>query len=158
MLRLFRRDASDLVIMVLRFAVGALFVWFGVDKWIHPEAWYAWVQAWTDTVPVTTLDSMLWMMGAAEFALGAVLVGGRLLRGASALAGLSLVAVTLVFGTNDATIRDNAVVGACLALFIHENARAKKPLSEQVVSTICSLYVLFLFICGVLYLRTPVGI
>lgn len=145
-----KRDQSELVVIVLRFAVGAVFLWFGIDKWVHPEAWDP---AWLSSRLPVSPDTLLWIAGAFEFSLGVLFVGGRLLRPASAVAGLFLLAIALILGASEVTVRDNALIGCCLALFLLENAKAKKPLPADKVSLICSLYVIFLFVYGALYLR-----
>lgn len=153
-MNVFRREHQELVIVVLRFAVGAVFLWFGVDKWIHPEAWYGWIPAGVVSRLPVGIDTFLWWNGAFEFVIGILLVAGRLLRGTSAVAGLFLLAIAATLGANEVTVRDAALTGCCLALFIHANAKAKKPTPANVVSLVCSLYVLYLFVYGVLYLRS----
>jgi len=152
-MNVFKRDQQELVIVVLRFAIGAVFLWFGIDKWVHPDAWYAWIPSWFATRLPVSLDTFLWINGAGELVLGLMFVSGRFLRLASALSGLFLIAIAFSFGMNEVTVRDNALVGICLALFLHANARSKKPVPANAVSLMCSLYALFLFVGGVLYLR-----
>lgn len=154
MKNVFKRDQQELVIVVLRFAIGAVFLWFGVDKWIHPDAWYAWIPSSVASRLPVSLDVFLFANGAFEFVLGILFVSGRMLRPVAALAGLFMVAIGLFFGMNEVTVRDNALVGICLALFVHANIRSKKPVPPNVISAVCSLYALFLFIGGVLYLRS----
>ncbi|HSD12122.1 MAG TPA: DoxX family membrane protein [Patescibacteria group bacterium] len=153
-MNVFKRDHQELVIIVLRFAVGAVFLWFGVDKWIHPSAWYGWIPAWVDDRLPVSLDTFLWWNGAFEFVIGILMVSGRMLRGASVAAGLFLAGIAVTLGANEVTVRDAALTGCCLALFIHANAKAKRPTPANVVSAVCSLYVLYLFVYGVLYLRS----
>ncbi|HTK04665.1 MAG TPA: DoxX family protein [Candidatus Eisenbacteria bacterium] len=153
-MKVFKRDQQELVIIVLRFAIGAVFLWFGVDKWIHPDAWYSWIPPWVASRLPVSLDTFLWVNGAGEFVLGMLFISGRMLRLASAAAGLFLISIAFAVGMNEVTVRDNALVGICLALFLHDNARSKKPVPMNVISTLCSLYALFLFIGGVLYLRS----
>ncbi|MEY4744620.1 MAG: DoxX [Candidatus Parcubacteria bacterium] len=153
-MNVFRREHHELVIVVLRFSVGAVFLWFGIDKWIHPEAWYGWIPpAVSSGLPVDS-DTFLWWYGAFEFVIGVSLVAGRFLRGTSAVAGLLLVGLAAILGASEATVRDAGLAGCCLALFIHANAKSRRPASASAVSIACSLYVLFLFVYGVLYLRS----
>lgn len=153
-MNIFRKEQHELTNVVLRFAVGSVFLWLGIDKWIHPDAWYGWMTSSALTYLPASPESVLWIGGAAEFAVGALLVAGKHVQLASAAAGIFLATVALSFGPNDVTVRDSALIGACLALFIPANARAKRQVSSRTVSLICSLYVLFLFVYGVLYLRT----
>ena len=149
-----KRGHQELIIIVLRFAIGAVFLWFGIDKWIHPDAWYGWIPAWLWPLLPLKPDTFLWLNGAFEFVVGVLFVGGRLLRPASVVAGAFLFVITVTLGASEVTVRDTALIGSCLALFLHENAKARRPVPSNIVSTACSLYVLFLFVYGVLYLRS----
>src|SRR5688500_15525683 len=141
----FNRDQQEPVTAVLRFAIGAVSPSFGIDKWVHPDACYAWIPSWFATRMPVSLDTFLWLNGAGELVLGLMFVSGRFLRLASALSGLFLIAIAFSFGMNEVTVRDNALVGICLALFLHANARSKKPVPANAVSLTCSLYALLLF-------------
>lgn len=153
-MNIFRKEQQELTVVVLRFAVGSVFLWLGIDKWIHPDAWYGWMTSSALAFVPVSPETALWFAGAAEFAVGAMLVAGRRLQVVSAVAGIFLALVAVSFGPNDVTVRDSAVIGACLALFVHANAKAKTQVSARTVSLICSSYVLFLFVYGVLYLRS----
>jgi uncharacterized membrane protein YphA (DoxX/SURF4 family) len=153
MMRLFRKEKNELLPVILRFAVGGLFLWFGIDKWIRPEAWYGYVPAWLLGRLPFELDTFMYMNGIFEFAVGLLLVSGKLVREASAAAGLFLVAIFFTMGMNEVTVRDNAVLGACLALFVDANSRAKKPLQEKTVSMLVSVYVFYIFVGGLLFLK-----
>lgn len=148
------KEVHELTVTVLRFAVGAVFLWFGLDKWIHPSAWYGWIPKWTwQVLPQQYADSFLYANGAFEAAVGLLLVAGRLLRPASAAAGLFLLAISFFVGVNEVTIRDNALLGSCIALFLNANARARRKIPQDAIAVFCSLYVIYLFVYGVLYLR-----
>lgn len=153
-MKVFKREHQELVIVVLRFAVGAVFLWFGVDKWVHPQAWYGWMPPWLmGRLPIDP-DVFLWWNGAVEFVVGILLVAGRLLRGTAAFAGAYVLAITVTLGASEVTVRDTALVGCCLALFIHANAKARKPVQSGAVAWACSAYVLYLFVYGVVFLRS----
>jgi len=154
-MKLFRQDSNALVIVVLRFAIGSVFVWFGIDKWIHPDAWVSWIPAWFwPLIPGGDAHLFMFLNGAFEFLVGALLVAGKLIRPASAAAGAFLLVVALSVGINEVTVRDNAMLGSCLALFLHANAMAKRRVPERAIATICTLYVVFLFFFGIAYLRS----
>lgn len=152
-MKLFKQDAHHLVIVVLRFAVGATFLWFGVDKWVHPEAWQSYVTVFVPHAQDVAVARFTTVVGALEFVAGMFLVAGASLRSVSALAGLYLVAISILTGANESTIRDSAIVGGLLALFIEANGNARKPVPAQYVSYACTVYVVYLFLMGVLFLR-----
>jgi uncharacterized membrane protein YphA (DoxX/SURF4 family) len=154
-MKLFKQENHELTMVVLSYSIGAVFLWFGIDKWIHPEAWYGWLPGWLwPLLPGGDADLFLYANGAFEFVVGILLVSQRYLRLVAAAAGLFMFAIALTLGANEVTIRDNALVGACLALFLHANAKAKNPVAERHIRAICTAFVIFLFVYGVLYLRS----
>lgn len=152
-MKMFRRDNHELVTVVLRFAVGASFLWFGVDKWIHPEAWISYFPDWLLAVS-NGGEKLLHVGGAFEFVIGMFLVGGAKLRTTSAVGGLYLTLAAIVLGANEATVRDTALVGTLLALFIEANGKARKQVPSEIISHVCTVYVVFLFVFGVMFLRS----
>lgn len=154
-MRFLQKDAREFVMVVLRFAAASVLLWFGVDKWIHPEAWYGWMPSWLWTIlPDGTIDWFLFLNGTFEFVLGCLLAAGVLLRVASAAAFLFVLAVTLTIGANEISVRDMSLMGIYLALFLHADAESRKRVPQQVIATVVGLYVLMLFVYGVLYLRS----
>ena len=154
-MKLFKQDNHELTMVVLRYAIGSVFLWFGIEKWIHPEAWYGWLPGWLWAIlPGGNADPFLHANGAFEFAVGMLLVSGRMLRLTAAAAGAFMFGIALTVGASEVTIRDHALIGACLALFLHANATAKRKVPEGLVRMICTGYVIFLFVYGVLYLRS----
>lgn len=154
-MRFLTRDSRELTLIVLRFAAASTFLWFGVDKWVHPEAWYGWAPDWLwKMMPGNTMDSAILMVGALEFAVGCLLASGELLREASAAAFIYLLAITVTLGADEIAVRDMALMGLYLALFLHADANAKRRAPPRVIATSVGLYLLFLFVYGVLFLRT----
>ncbi len=139
--------------IVLRFAIGSVFLWFGVDKWIHPDAWFGWIPSWLwSNLPVAP-TTFLFANGAFEFVIGVLFLSGRYLRTTAAVAGAFLLAIGLSVGVSEVTIRDSALIGICLALAMDANARAKRPIQNRIFSTAAALYVIYLFVYGMIYLR-----
>lgn len=152
---IFRKDDRDLGILILRFAVGSMFLWFGLHMMLHPIAWFARLpEIVGDALPA----SFTWVIvsaGILEIAVGLLLVSGRYVREAAAAAFFFLLAFFVPVGADDLTVRDAALMGACLALFVYANARAKRPVPRRIISTAAAVYIFFLFIEGLLYLRSP---
>ena len=149
----FRRYQEDFLVTILRFAVGSVFLWFGLDKWVHPGAWQAWFDLWI--WPLTLLGPTLVMVGIGtlELAVGLAFVSGRHPRLIAAAAAAYLVVICLVAGVTDAAVRDAGLIGACLALFVSANQRSKKPVSRDWVAALTTAYIFYLFAVGVLFLR-----
>jgi len=150
---LFIKRNEDLLITVLRFAAGAVFLWFGIDKWIHPLIWFGYVPdfVW----PLLPIDATLFMIlqGIVEVVIGLLLVLGRFVRLASAAAVAFLIALFILYGANEITIRDNSLIGLYLALFIHANRTSEKPIPRKWLAGAVSGYLLVLFVSGIMFLR-----
>lgn len=154
-MRFLQKDARELVMIVLRFAAASVLLWFGVDKWVHPEAWYGYIPTFLrDMLSGEMLDVYLFLNGTAEFVLGCLLASGALLRLASAASFLYILAITLAVGSNEVAVRDVSHMGISLALFLHADAGAKRHVPQRILSTVVGAYLLLLFIFGVLYLRS----
>ena len=154
MIRFYRKEHRDLTVTILRFAVGSVFLWFGLDKWIHPEAWEAWITVWLWPLDLIRPAVVMFLAGVFEFAVGLLLVAGRLIRPVCVLSGLYLLLVTLLAGVSDVAVRDVALVGACVALFINENAMARhNRVRDRYVRWVAIAYVLYLFVIGILFLK-----
>lgn len=153
-MKFFRGESNEAVMQVLRFAVGGIFLWFGVDKWVHPSAWFGWVPGWIWPILPVSPDMFMVFQGSFEMAIGVLLVAGKAVRAAAAFAGAFLLSVTLFIGVNDVTVRDGVILGACLALFLHADGASKRPLVGRRLPMITGAYIVFLFVTGILYLRS----
>lgn len=151
---LFIKRNEDLVITVLRFAGGSIFLWFGLDKFIHTEAWYGWVPPWIwSYVPISKQAFML-LQGGMEFLAGLALILGRFVRVASAFAMGFLCTLLFIFGPDEIILRDNALIGIYLALFINANRTVERyQVPRQWLAVAVSAYLVLLFVSGILYLR-----
>ena len=149
----FQRFKEDFIVTILRFAIGSVFLWFGLDKWVHPGAWQPWFDLWI--WPLTLLAPGLIMAGIGlfEIMIGFLFLSGRRPRLIAAGAAVYLVVICLVAGVSDAAVRDAGLVGACLALFASANQRSKQPVSRDWIAALTTTYILYLFAVGVLFLR-----
>ena len=108
--------------LALRIALGIVFLWFGVDKFIDPTYW---IQAW---VP-DAFESMLMAVGMSaqnfiilngifEVLVAVSLVSGYFIRIFSSIALVFLVVVVGVHitGPTEIIIRDIGLIGGLLAL------------------------------------------
>ena len=146
------KDDRQLMNLVLRFAAGSVFLWFGVDKIVRPEAWYAWVPSWIWPF-IPNMDVFMYLNGAFEVAVGLCLVTGKYVREAAILAALFVFGITMAVGVSEVTVRDLALVGICIALAIEAEGSAKRRLPQGTFAVVTGLYIFYLFIYGVLYLR-----
>ncbi len=153
---IFRKDDRDLGIVILRFAVGSVFLWFGLHKILHPIAWYARLPEFLSDLLPAPWSWVIVAAGLLEAAVGVLLVSGKYVREAAAGAFFFLLAFFLPIGADDLTVRDAGLMGACLALFTYANAHARRQLPKRYIAMAASAYIFFLFITGLLFLRSPV--
>lgn len=152
----FQKNKEIVIEAVLRFAVGSVLLWFGLDKIVHPSSWAPLLPAWLSPFAGRFgAASVLAVAGSLELLIGCVLATGRLIRAASAAAGLYLLGSVFSGGITVTSVRDLALVGACLALFAHENRRVAggRRVPEKAISVIWRAYVVLLLIVGILFLR-----
>lgn len=151
----FRRRKEITVVAAMRLAVGTLFLWFGLDKWLHPDVWVGFVPHWLEWATVMFgTTALMALVGAFEVALGSCLALGRWPRLSLLLADAYLLVGAVMGGVNDSSIRDVALAGVCWALFVQENQRAedKFVLPNVYLIWLWRGYVVILLTVGLLYL------
>lgn len=152
---IFQKDDRDLSVIILRFAVGSIFLWFGLHKITHPVAWLARLPDWLGGLLPSPMTWAIVLAGLVEMTVGLFLVSGRYVREAAAAGFLFLLAFFLPIGADDLTVRDAGLMGICLALFVYANARAKHPVPRRYIATASAAYIFFLFVTGLMFLRSP---
>ena len=114
--------------LILRLSLAFVFLWFGIDKFIHPDYWInAWVPIWF----LAVLDRLnmeavkfIYLNGIFEIVVGLGLVFNIFVKGFAFLAVLFLMAVMLSSGFNEVIVRDIGLVGIGLALLFW-NAKSR---------------------------------
>jgi len=154
MFRMFRKENADLSLMLTRFALGGVFLWFGIDKLVHPELWFGYVPGWAEGLMPFGLKAGMVLLGMVEAVIGLLFVAGRALQVASAAAWLMLLGIMLTQGANELAVRDSALLAMAAAVFVSANGRARRPLSRAWVEAVTLVTVLAIFVAGVQYLRS----
>ena len=115
--------------VMLRFGLAAVFLWFGIDKFIHPQYW---LDAWVPQNFVTLLSHLhvsgvdfIYLNGIFEVLVGASLVTNLFIRFFSAAAALFLVSIFLVniHSFTEVLVRDFGLLGGFLSLFFWPDRR-----------------------------------
>jgi uncharacterized membrane protein YphA (DoxX/SURF4 family) len=102
-------------------AIGTAFVflYFGIEKFLHPDLWIGWMPQWMDGL--MGLSNKVWMdvTGVTEIVIGVmVLVPKRLVQKIGALlASLHLVAILTQIGWNEIAVRDMGLLCMTMALW-----------------------------------------
>lgn len=104
----------------LRFGLAAVFLWFGIDKFLHPAYWLnAWmpeeVESFAQHFAVSGTN-LIFLNGIFEVLVGSSLLTRVLERFFSWLAAIFLVVVLVIFGLNEVTVRDLGLIGGLLAI------------------------------------------
>ena len=111
---------TNLAKYVLIASLAFLFVWFGVDKLLHPATWVGWMPGWMDGLLGMDMEVWLNVVGVTEFMLGILLLipiqKVRLVTAGVII--LHLLFVVFQVGWNDIVVRDIALLGSAVALLL----------------------------------------
>ena len=100
--------------LALRLGLAAVFLWFGIDKIIHPSYW---LNAWMTT------SQFIYLCGIFEILTVVSLATGIFSKFFSAFAILFLVGAAIFVGSGDTVIRDIGLIGGLIAVFLWPAAR-----------------------------------
>lgn len=107
--------------IALRVGLAAVFMWFGVDKFISPDAWLFWVpdsvQSLVQAIGMTPRD-FIFLNGIFEVLVAVSLLSGYFIRIFASLAALFVIVVVAVHitGPTETIVRDVGLAGALIAL------------------------------------------
>lgn len=106
-----------------------VFLYFGIDKFVHPKLWIGWMPDWMDGLLGQNLDMWMNIVAISEILIGiAVLIPHRKLqRIAAFFASLHLIAILTQVGWNDVAVRDIGLLAMTVALWFLTD---KKALSQ----------------------------
>ncbi|HLC32244.1 MAG TPA: DoxX family protein [Candidatus Nanoarchaeia archaeon] len=102
-----------------RVGIAAIFLWFGIDKFIHVQHWIDWVPDWMVSIIPLSLTMFMYVQGVIETLTGALLLTGYKTRFGAFLAALTLLGVIISMistGQTEVMLRDIGLFGASLAL------------------------------------------
>ena len=107
--------------LVARIGIAAVFLWFGIDKFIHTIDWIGWVPEWMQALIPVSMTSFMYVQGIIEALIGVLLLIGYRVRFAGLLAVLTLVGVEIAMvgtGQTEMMLRDAGLLAASLSLFL----------------------------------------
>ena len=113
--------------LFLRFGLAAVFIWFGVDKFINPEYWLnAWIPqsiiSLASKAGISGTD-VVYTSGIFELLVGASVLSNIFIKIFSVLAIIFLLTVLLFFGLSEVLVRDFGLIGGFLALLFWPERR-----------------------------------
>ena len=113
--------------LALRISLAFVFLWFGIDKFFHPDYWF---NAWVPQNVASLLEHLGFGSLDIVYALGVfeVLVGVSLLTNIfmflfSALSVLFLISIMFFNGFSEVIVRDIGLMGAFLSLMLWPRSR-----------------------------------
>lgn len=113
--------------LVLRLSLATVFLWFGVDKFLHPDYWFnAWVpQSVSSLWQQAGLGSVniVYLSGVFEILVGVSLITNIFVFFFSALTILFLLSIMFFNGFNEIVVRDIGLVGGFLSLMLWPRSR-----------------------------------
>ncbi len=107
---------SRLSTLVIRFALCALFAWFGVQQLLHPEAWVSFLPEWLGYLPIPAEMIVQWN-GWFEVVAVALFAVGYMTRVVAFVLGAHLMAIAVTVG-GAIGVRDAALAAATLAFVV----------------------------------------
>lgn len=106
--------------LVLRLGLAIVFLYFGIDKFFHPNYWLnAWFPPFFISLSASihvSVNYFVYSMGVFELLVGISLISNMFVDFFTLLATISLVAILLFHGINENLIRDVGLIGGLLAL------------------------------------------
>ena len=106
--------------LFLRLGLAAVFIWFGVDKFLNPQYWLsAWIPqsaiSIAENLGISGMD-MVYISGVFELLVGASVLSNIFIKIFSVLALIFLVTVLFTFGISEVLVRDVGLIGGFLSL------------------------------------------
>lgn len=113
--------------LALRLSLAAVFLWFGVDKFFHPEYWFnAWVPqsvaaVWA-SIGLRPMD-IVYVSAVFEILVGVSLITNIFVLFFSGVSILFLISVMFFSGFSEVIVRDIGLMGAFLSLMLWPRSR-----------------------------------
>ncbi len=114
--------------LFLRLGLAFVFLWFGIDKFIHPDYWInAWLPLWFQNI-LSNLEvgklNFVYANGILEIVIGLGLVFNIFVKPLAFIASLFFLLIIFSFGLNEIIVRDVGLLTMALALLFW-NGRKK---------------------------------
>ena len=119
--------SSRYAYLALRLGLAAVFLWFGIDKMLHPTYW---LNAWVPQGVQSFISSFnlggtqfIYLNGIFEILVGLSLVTGVFTKIFSIAAVIFLASVLVFVGISEVTVRDFAMIGGFFAVILRPDGR-----------------------------------
>jgi uncharacterized membrane protein YphA (DoxX/SURF4 family) len=115
--------------LALRIGIAAVFLWFGIDKFLHPSYW---VNAYVGGSLVSVIRiihispvQLIYLTGIFELLVGLSLITGVFTKFFSTLGVVFLISIMFFIGLNEVTTRDIGLIGGLVALVLWPDNRSR---------------------------------
>lgn len=115
--------------LALRLGLAAVFLWFGIDKFFHPDYW---INAWITPRATSLIElvgfstqQFIYLNGIFEILVGVSLITSLFPKFFSLLAIIFLTSVIFFVGLNEVTIRDIGLIGGLIAILLWPSERSR---------------------------------
>ncbi|MBX4211690.1 MAG: DoxX family membrane protein [Candidatus Yanofskybacteria bacterium] len=113
--------------LIIRLGLAFVFLWFGIDKFIHPDYW---INAWVPERVLTLVSHIgfsgrefMYLQGIFEVLIATSLLSTLFIRVFSAAAIVFLIVVFVINGFNQVLVRDVGLLSGFLALLMWPDRR-----------------------------------
>jgi uncharacterized membrane protein YphA (DoxX/SURF4 family) len=108
--------------LALKLGLAVVFLWLGVDKFLHPSYWMnVWVSplatGLVDYLKISS-DQLVYLSGVFEILVAVSLIAGIFPKFFSILVVLSLINTIIFNGLNEATVVNVGLIGGFVAVFL----------------------------------------
>lgn len=107
---------KDFASLFLRIGLAVIFLWFGIDKFFNPSVWANFVPEWMLPLIIINMTVFIYIQGAIEAIIGALLIVGYKTRIAALAAAVTLFVILISVGLNDIGLRDFGLLCAAITL------------------------------------------
>ena len=104
-------------LVVLRFGLALVFIWFATAQMSAPQAWTSYLPSWVGSLPISAVNFVL-VNALFELVAAVLLMLGAWTRITALLLSLHLFGIALSLGYNAVAIRDFGLAFASLALAV----------------------------------------
>ena len=97
-------NKNDLGMLLLRIGLGSVFLWFGIDKFIHPNIWVSYIPQWFPMM--MPVSAFILLLGIVETLVGTLVLLGLFTRIAAGVSAFMLIPIIISLGVNEIGVRD----------------------------------------------------
>lgn len=115
----FLNEMKKFAPLILRVGLALVFLWFGSQQVMHPEAWVGLIPEWVTSFSGLYALHVVYSNGAFEIIFGLCLLVGYFTRVAAFLLSIHLIGIIFSVGYNDVGVRDFGLLMSTISVFLN---------------------------------------